>query len=181
MVRTGGSHPPNPGSIPGRVTKEMNKLYRFSPIQNEPELRKAIDYVAKKTTELSRKFTANEYPINYLTIFSHYADEFENIEKILFTMGKQVGENNGPFIQLNEPIQLSNGKLEKIRIRQPDPYRMQVGCNDFTVPDYAAFKEKYVTNNPQHFRVIQRPKFEMIELLDPDFDVLAYVLNYKSS
>ena len=159
----------------------MNKLYRFSPIKNEQELREAIDYVAKKTTELSRKFTANEYPINYLTIFSHYEDEFENLEKILFSMGKHVGENNGPFIQLNEPIQLSNGKLEKIRIRQPDPYRMQVGCNDFTVPDYVAFKQTYVTNQPNHFRVIQRPQFEMIELFHPDFDVLAYVLSNKPS
>jgi hypothetical protein len=158
----------------------MNKLYRFSPIQNEQELREAIDYVAQKTTELSRKFIAVEYPINYLTIFSHFDDEFENLKKILFTMGTLAGENNGPFIQLHNPIQLANGKLEKIRIRQPDPYRIQVGCNDFTVPDYVAFKEKYVGNNPNNFQVIQRPQYEMVEIADPDFDVLAYVVGKKS-
>ena len=94
-------------------------------------------------------------------------------------MGEQVGENNGPFVKLREPIELANNKLDKIRVRQPDPYRPQVGCNDFVIPDYVDFKNVYLPSRPNNLRVIERPDYEMIEFHDPDFDVLAYVLSNK--
>jgi hypothetical protein len=154
----------------------MNKLYRFSPINTEKELRKAIQYTALETTKLCKKITGQEYAISGLTIFSHYPDEFDNLKNILFQMGKLVKENNGPYVKLHKPIKLPNNELTLLRIREPDPYRMQVGCNDFEVKNYLEFKDKYLKNF-KNLRLIVRPEYEMIEFFDPDFDILAYVLS----
>lgn len=43
---------------------------------------------------------------------------------------------------------------------------------DFTVSDYQAFKNKCISQN--HFKLIAREKFEMIELMDSEFNVRAY-------
>lgn len=153
------------------------KLYRFSPIQTKNELLEAINYVAIKSTELSKKITGNEYPISTLTIFSHYPNEFENLKKIIFDLGELSSENNGPYVRLKTPIELPNNKLEILRVRQPDPYRLHVGCNDFEVPDYEEFKSKFLESNPHNLRLIERPEYDMIEFFDPDFDVLSYVLS----
>lgn len=155
----------------------MGKLYWFSPIKSKDKLYEAVDYVAVKTTKLCEKIVKDKYPISTLTIFSHYPDEFEQLKKILFELGELDHENNGPFVKLYKPIQLSNNKLELLRVRQPDPYRMQVGCNDFEVPDYKEFKKQFLDENPDNLRLIVRPKYEMIEFFDPDYDVLAYVLS----
>lgn len=153
------------------------ELYRFSPIQNQEELLDTISYIASKATELCKKITGEEYPIATLTVFSHYPREFEKLKEIALSMGTLDSENNGPYVKLHNPTQLPKNKLELLRIRKPDPYRMQVGCCDFEVKDYQEFKDKYLASNPDNLRVIERPKYEMIEFFDPDYDVLAYVLS----
>lgn len=155
----------------------MIKLYKFSPIQTKEELFEAINYIATKSTELCKKITGETYPIEPLTVFSHYPNEFELLKQIAFQIGDKDSEVNGPYVKLRESVQLPNNKLNQLRIRQPDPYRMQVGCNDFVVPDYEAFKTKYLSSKLNNLRLIQRPEYHMIEFFDPDFDVLAYVLS----
>ena len=153
--------------------------YRFSPIKNEQKLREAVDYVAKQTTLLCKKITGNEYPIRYLTIFSHYAEEFSDLRQIVESLGQIVDANNGYAVKLKNPIQLANGELEKIRIRKPDRERPQVGCNDFAIPDYELFKKTQLLNHPNNLRLIERPGYEMIEFFDPEFDILAYAVSKK--
>ena len=155
--------------------KDMN--YRFSPIKNEQELYKAIKYVAEQTTALSKQITGQEYPIEYLTIFSHFDDEFSNLRKIVERLGEIIDANNGYAVKLEKPIQLKNNELHRVRIRKPDPERPQVGCNDFTVSDYEAFKQSYLQERPNNLRLIERPEYDMIEFFDPNFDVLAYVVS----
>lgn len=155
----------------------MNNIYRFSPINTKDELREAIFYVTQKTTELCKKVTGNEYPISSLTIFTHYPDEYEKLKSIIFELGILDHENNGPFIKLHQPITLSKSKLELLRIRQPDPYRLHVGCDDFKVENYENFKNQFLKKSPNNLRLIKRPGYEMIEFFHPDYDVLAYVLS----
>ncbi len=157
----------------------MNKLYRFSPIASKEKLYEAINYVATETTKLAKNITGNVYPISSLTIFAHYPEEFEGLKKVLFEIGNLESEHNGPFVRLHEPIQLPNNKLDLLRVRKPDPYRMQVGCNDFEVQNYQEFKDRLLNSNPNNLRIIKRPDYEMIEFFDPDFDVLAYMLSTK--
>ncbi len=74
-------------------------------------------------------------------------------------------------------LSYQKNELSLLRIRKPDPYRMQVGCNDFKVPDYHDFKRKYLDKNQSNLRLIERPEYEMVEFYDPDYDVLAYVVS----
>jgi len=92
-------------------------------------------------------------------------------------MGKRFNENNGPRIVLNNPIIIGKNKIEYLRIRKPDTYRMQTGCCDFIVDDYNDFKKTSLHRNKTNLRLIKRDEYEMIEFFDPDFDVLAYVVS----
>lgn len=155
------------------------KLYRFSPIKTKEELLQAIAHVAKQSNKLCEKITGQRLPITYLTIFAHYRDEYEQLLKIASNLGEISDANNGIAVKLKVPIETAGQTVIKLRIRKPDPYRTQVGCNDFDPGDYQAFKEKYLAANPNNLRVIQRPEYEMIEFYDPDFDVFSYVVGDK--
>lgn len=152
------------------------QLYRFSPIKDIGQLQEAIIYVATKTSELAKKTIEKKLPISSLTIFTHYPDEFGNLKKILLTLGTLHDENNGPRVLLNKPIQAGDNLIKYLRVRNPDPYRMQVGSNDFDVPDYVTFKNNYLSKHPNSLRLIRREDYEMIEFFDPDYDVLAYIV-----
>ncbi|MBI2232344.1 MAG: hypothetical protein HYU56_00315 [Candidatus Aenigmarchaeota archaeon] len=94
-------------------------------------------------------------------------------------MGDYYNENNGLRVRLKKPINVSGHSILFLRIRKPDPYRMQVGCNDFVVENYKTFKKGYLTKHTQNLRLIERPEYEMIEFFHPDFDVLAYIVHAK--
>ena len=153
------------------------RLYRFSPINNEKRLREAVIYVADKTSEFAKKIVGKTLPISSLTIFAHYSDEFENLSKIVQTLGNFLNEHNGPRVALHESIKAGENTITHLRIRKPDPYRAQVGCNDFDIPDYVTFKDEYLSKQSSSLRMIKREDYEMIEFFDPDFDVLAYVVS----
>jgi len=153
------------------------KLYRFSPIQSKEQLLKVITYVAKRSSKLCKKIIGRVLPIESLTIFAHYPDEYEHLTKIALELGTRLKEHNGLYVTLNEPIKVGKHIITQLRIRQPDPYRMHVGCNDFELKDYEAFKREYLDKFPDNLRLIKRPEFEMIEFFDPDFDTLAYVVS----
>lgn len=153
------------------------QLYRFSPIKDEKQLRKVVIYVAQKTSEMTSKIIGKTLPISSLTIFTHYTDEFEKLSEIAKTIGDFFNENNGPRVVLLEPIKVGENTITHLRIRKPDPYRMQVGCNDFNVLDYEIFKGENLSKYPNNLRLIKREGYEMIEFFHPDFDVLAYVVS----
>ena len=152
------------------------RLYKFSPIKTKEKTLEVIDYIATEMNKLCKKVTGQVYPIEGLTIFSHYPEEFEVLKEIVLSMGTLDSEVNGPYVKLKNPIQLKNNKLELLRIRNPDPYRLHVGCGDFRVPNYAKFKKEYLNKNQNNLRLISRQEYDMIEFFDPDFDVLAYIL-----
>lgn len=153
------------------------QLYHFSPIKDEKELREAVVYVADKTSNLAEKIIGKTLAISSLTIFAHYSDEFEKLSGIVKTLGDFVNENNGPRVAPHEPIKVGENTIIHLRIRKPDPYRMQVGCNDFDISDYAAFKNEYLPKHSNNLRLIVRENYEMIEFFDADYDVLAYILS----
>lgn len=153
------------------------QLYRFSPIKDEKQLREAVIYVANKTSELARKIIGKPLSISSLTIFAHYPDEFEKLSGVAKTIGNFFNEHNGPRIALHKPIKVGEDIIAHLRIRKPDPYRMQVGCDDFDIPDYETFKNENLLKYPNNLRLIKREDYEMVEFFHPDFDVLAYVVS----
>lgn len=153
------------------------KLYRFSPIQTKEQLLEAAVYVAEQNAALCKKVIGETLPMTSLTVFAHYPEEYAFLCDLLANMGESVGGNNGPRIRLHEPITAAGQTITHLRIRNPDPYRAQVGCGDFDVSDYAAFKNRQLNAHPSNLRLLVRPDYELIEFFDPDFDVLAYVLS----
>jgi mannose-6-phosphate isomerase-like protein (cupin superfamily) len=153
------------------------KLYRFSPIQKEDQLRRAATYVAEQITVLCNKVIGKNLPITYLTICTHYEYEYQALLKLLPELGEVRDANNGLKVKLERPIETKDNSINELRIRKPDLYRMQVGCGDFAVDNYQVFKEEAISKHPQNLRVIERSEYEMIEFYDPDFDVLAYIVS----
>jgi hypothetical protein len=151
------------------------KLYRFSPIQDSDTLREAILYVVHAENQLADKIIGATLPITYLTIFAHYDSEYDVLINIIDTWGEVAIANNGHKVTLTEPITKDGQRITELRIRRPDPYRMQVGCCDFGVDDFSSFKTAYLGSR-KGLRLIERPEYQMVEFFDPDSDVLAYVV-----
>ena len=145
-------------------------------IQSKEKLLEIVRYVATETTKLAEKITGLALPIKSLTIFSHSLEEYEVLVKILDEMGKAYNFNNGPRVELGRPIIVGTNQITHLRIRQPDPERSQVGCNDFET-SYENFKKEYLHKCPNNLRLIVRSEYEMIEFFDPAFNVLAYVVS----
>src|SRR5260370_27831312 len=80
----------------------------------------------------------------------------------------------GAFCYL-APLANASGVRRLLKIRRPYPNRPVRGDADFTVADYAAFKREYLGR--PGFGLIERPHMEMLELIDPSFNVLAYYSN----
>jgi len=145
-------------------------------LKNKEELIEAVQYVATETTKLAKRIVGKSFPIKSLTIFAHSQPEFERLIQILGQIGKPYNYNNGPRVELHEPIIVDDNQITYLRIRKPDPERPQVGCNDFET-DYESFKKDCLSDHPENLRLIKRPEYEMIEFYDPNFDVLAYVVS----
>lgn len=149
-----------------------------SPLKNISELLQVVHSVAENSTRLSEEIIGTSFPIHSLTVFSHSEKEFKFLKELLNTMGAPYNENNGPRVVLHEPIIVGdNAVITHLRIRKPDPDRPQVGCNDFDVEDYEAFKTEYLSRFPENLFLIERPDYEMIEFRHPDYDVLAYLVS----
>lgn len=65
-----------------------------------------------------------------------------------------------------------SGTLPLLKIRQPDPTRPERGDADFTLSDYKAFKQWALVQ--PGFKVITRTNMEMIELMQPGYNVRVY-------
>jgi hypothetical protein len=145
-------------------------------IQNQKELIGVIRYIVLETTKMAQKVVGKSFPIKSLTVFAHSQLEFELLIKMLEKMGKPYDYNNGPRVELYKPIEIEGNYITHLRIRKPDSERPQVGCNDFET-DYKTFKSEYLLSHASNLNFITRPDYEMIELHDEEFDVLAYVVS----
>lgn len=161
------------------------KLYRFSPIKNQKQLVKAITHIHFSCHRLCKR-TFGEYLQNAgnVGVFCHYADEYA----ALIALRKRLCEpSNNPdqkYFKLHKPVVIpAKGNVPKttytyLYIRKPDPYRSQVGDIDFYLApaDYAQRKRSLETGKTlPGARIFPRQDLDMIELFDPDIDVLAYV------
>jgi len=136
-------------------------------------LQKMVQEIVRKASELKDWHTdVRDAPVNYACVFSHSLEEYDELVWAAEKMGKAVKETpTGPLFLIG-PLETVAGELRLLKIRLPDEERPERGDADFTVPDYGAFKAKYLPR--AGFRLIEREGFEMIELVDPKFDVRAY-------
>jgi len=138
---------------------------------------KTVNYIVNETIQLNNKYTSEtNAPIDWVAIFSQNASEYESFLKETKRIGKIVKDTpTGPIFKLGSPIKTKAGEIFIIKIRKPDKTRPQRGDADFRIDNYKEFKEKYLSD--QHFSLIERKDYQMLELKDSDFDVLVYFSN----
>lgn len=161
------------------------KLYRFSPIQTQEELFKAIEYVHFACHELSKQTFGEYLPVaGNIGIFCHYDDEFDRLIKMRDELAGANDNWNQKYYRLHKPITIpaKDGIPETtythLYIRRADPYRAQVGDADFVLkPEkFVPFKQSLLDGaKVKGARAFDRPELNMIELYDPDVDTLSYV------
>lgn len=143
------------------------------------DFNKIIDYIVKRCVELKNKYVEEEVEIEYLAIFSQNQEEYNQFLTLALSIGEIVDQTpTGPVFKFNFPPQTIAGKPKLIKIRIPDNARPQRGDVDFNT-NYQEFKQKYLDN--KRFALIEREKFEMIELKDDKFDVLVYFSSIPQS
>ena len=165
------------------------KLYRFSPIQNKEEVRAAIEYLHFESFRLCKQTFGYYLPIaGNVGIFCHYQDEYETLTKIREELTESSENFNQKYFKLHEPIVIpAKDDIPKtiytfLYIRQPDPYRHHVGDIDFYLPEdeYRSLKTEMENGKELPYaRLFPSPRLDMIELHEPDSDVLAYVSTEK--
>jgi hypothetical protein len=134
-----------------------------------------INDIVDRTASLNRRHLPDEaLSVNYAAVFCQTSEEYSKLIEAMRSLGEIVSDTStGPLFKFHEALQTTAGPLWLVKVRQVDPTRPQRGDADFTVNDYAGFKHKHAADQ-DHFRVIDRGNYEMIELRDPEFGVLSY-------
>jgi hypothetical protein len=160
------------------------KLYRFSPIANEESLFETIRHIHQSTHKLCLKAYGEYLPVRgTMVIFCHYENEYEYLGDVLDKLTDKKDSFNGKYYKLREPIEMPKiddvptATYHWLYIRKPDPWRGQVGDIDFILhPEkaYTKLKAKLQKAETKNMRLFPRDDLDLIELHDPDIDVLAY-------
>ncbi len=137
------------------------------------ELKKLVQEIVVASKCLSETCTyEKDVPVNYVCVFTHTDEEFTELINCANEMGKVVQETAMGPVFLIPPISTVAGILRILKIRKPDKKRPERGDADFTLSDYPQFKEKYLKQSG--FDLIVRPNMEMMELMNPCYNVLVY-------
>ncbi|HEY4963158.1 MAG TPA: hypothetical protein VIH90_00490 [Candidatus Saccharimonadales bacterium] len=165
------------------------KLYQFSPILDKDSLDAAIMHLHLEAHKLSKQ-TFERYLDNSgnIGIFCHYQGEYEYLKQLRDRLVKRSDNPDQKYFELVEPIVITATKdipeatYTHLYIRKPDPYRAQVGDIDFRLEpaEYIELKQSMLAGKQMvGARTLDRVDLDMIELFDPDIDVLAYVTTRK--
>lgn len=152
----------------------MKKFYRFSPIKDEKTLEQVFLYITRELEKLSEKIFKENLSIDTLKVFAHYPDEYDYLYNLISKMGPKsdYSSETSFYVEVDKKFRSHNINLLGLRI--VDPYRMQVGCGDWSVEKFPEIKEKYLNSNP-YVRDMKRAT-EMLEVWHPDFDILGYIV-----
>lgn len=139
-------------------------------------LKNKIQQIVQQACELKNKYTTEiDAPVNYVCIFCHSENEFNEYKTLALNLGSVLEETySGPLFKI-KPLQTISGELQILKIRMPDNEHLDLGDADFTVSNYPTFKKMYL--NKPGFKLIERPKMEMIELIDTKFSTRVYFSN----
>ncbi|KKU19545.1 MAG: hypothetical protein UX31_C0005G0037 [Candidatus Nomurabacteria bacterium GW2011_GWA1_46_11] len=165
------------------------KLYRFSPIDDETELKKAIEHIHFSCYQLCKQSFGKYLPnAGNIGVFCHYEDEYKTLTKIREKLTEPSDNFNQKYFRLHKSIiipakdDILETTYTHLYVRKPDPYRHHVGDLDFYLEseEYVELKRSLLDGKEiKGARVFERPDLDMIELYDPDIDALGYVSTKK--
>ncbi len=142
---------------------------------NIEKFKNVIINIVAQANILKQKFVSDPAPANYACIFCQSDEEYVTFINLAKQIGKIVQETKtGPLFQI-ETLQTIAGNLQLLKIREPDSTRPERGDADFTLSNYDEFKKIHL--GQEGFKLIEREDFEMIELMEPNFNVRAYFSN----
>lgn len=161
------------------------KNYRFSPIESEKELLRAITHTHFLCYKLCQQ-ALGKYPSNSgnIGIFCHYDDEYVQLTQIRKSLTYPSDDPDLKYFRLREPIvipsknDIPETEYTQLYIRRPNLASPQVGDIDFYLPDeeYERLKNSIQKGTKMEgARLFKRTDLDMVELYDPDIDALAYV------
>jgi len=139
---------------------------------NLKEFKNLIQDIVRESSRLKDKYTDQENAkVNYACIFCQNNEEYHDFLNLANQLGKAFKETQtGPLFLID--LDTESGKLKLLKIRKPDETHKERGDADFTVSDYNSFKDNYLSK--PGFSLIERDNFEIIELVDPNFNVRTY-------
>jgi hypothetical protein len=156
--------------------KPLNKLKETEFTMNQDELKPLVQEIVKQANELKNKHTnQTNAKVNYACIFSQNQEEYEIFIRVAKELGEVIKDTkSGPLFQI-KPLETVSGKLQLLKIRNPDPTRPERGDADFTIINFQAFEKEYLPK--EGFKLMQKENFYMIELIDKEFNVRVYFSN----
>ena len=133
---------------------------------NADDLKIKVQNIVERASILKNKHTDNKNArVNYACIFSQSEDEYKDLLATTRGLGTIIEETPTGYLFRINPLETVAGVLRLLKIRIPDVTRPERGDADFTIPNYPAFKKKYLSR--EGFQLIKkREDFEMIELMD---------------
>ena len=136
------------------------------------ELKNLAKDIVSQADQLRSKYVNMSAPVNYACVFCQNNEEYDSLIETAGEMGRVVKETESGLLFQIEPLATIAGDLQLLKIRKADPTRPERGDADFTLADYQKFKEEHL--GLKGFRLIDKGEFEMIELVNPDFNVRVY-------
>lgn len=161
------------------------RLYRFSPIHNQKQLFGALQHIHYACGNLCHELIGECLPnAGNLGLFCHYNDEYETLIRFRQELTEDSDNPQQKYFRLHRPIKfeatenIPETTYTHLYIRKPDPYRHHVGDVDFYLSpsQYNQYKSRIeATDGIEGIRIFPRRDLDMIELHDPDYDVLGYI------
>jgi hypothetical protein len=140
---------------------------------SETNLESAVRTIVQRANTLRLKHASKfDAHVSYCAIFCQDDRQFDSINTAASGIGVLADDTPTGPVYVVPPIDTVVGPLRVVKVRKPDTTRPEKGDTDFGVANYAEFKAANIGR--PGFKLIVRPNFEMIELMDPDFDVRAY-------
>ncbi len=140
------------------------------------KLKSTIRQIAKDAQALKDEFVnEQEAQISECCVFCKDNREYRELIEAICPTGRIAKETPSGPVYIVPDIVTSAGLVHIVKIRLPDPTRLERGYADFTAKDYQALKEH--CSNKAECKVIQREEFEMIELMADGHDVRIYFSN----
>lgn len=144
---------------------------------DKSEIEAVVRNIADQSTLLKNKYLRSDYsPIDWICIFCQSETEYKEFIGVVKSLGKVIQDTGmGPIYKLNRPIKTEAGNVVVLKIRKPDKTRTQRGDGDYRIGNFALLKRNNLSK--KQFSLVQREDYEMVEIRDPDFDVLVYFSN----
>jgi len=161
------------------------KSFRFSPIRSREQLLKAVEHIHFESFKLCKQKLGCILPVaGDIGVLCHYEDEFDFLTKMRGELTDFSDNWNEKYFRLHKPIVVptANGIPKAVYtyfyIRKPDKEHDQVGDLDFYMEPkkYEGLKQLLMSGKTMKgVKIFERPELDLIQLVDPKVDVVAFV------